>query len=79
MQKKFGGGKSQECKGVFCRGAARLTVLGGGAELRHFAGNGFEFRCKIEPYKESSFLARLFVLLDKRMRTLGSQQMYNIR
>lgn len=49
MQKKFGGGKSQECKGVFCRGAARLTVLGGGAELRHFAGNGFEFRCKIEP------------------------------
>ena len=34
---------------VFLTGAARLAVLGGGAELRHFAGNRFELRCKIEP------------------------------
>ncbi len=35
--------------GFFWRGAARLAVLGGGAELRHFAGNRFELRCKNEP------------------------------
>ena len=40
-------GKSQKiCKGFFWRGAARLAVLGGGAELRLFAGNRFEPRCR---------------------------------
>ena len=50
LQLKIRRGKSQKiCKGFFWRGAARLAVLGGEAELRHFAGNRFELRCKIEP------------------------------
>jgi hypothetical protein len=49
--KNLGGGnlKNNAKAGFFWRGAARLAVLGSGAELRHFAGNRFELRCKNEP------------------------------
>ena len=49
FKKKFGGGNLKKSKGFFWRGAARLAVLGGGAELRHFAGNRFELGCKTPP------------------------------
>ena len=40
--KNLGGGSSKKiCKGFFWRGAARLAVLGGGVELRHFPQNQF--------------------------------------
>ena len=48
--KNHGGANHKKyAKGFFWQGAARLGVLGGGAELRHFAGNRFELRCKNGP------------------------------